>query len=58
MFADLINSPKVYYQPDVTTDLLASVIVTSSNQVLTDSDGMIQANITFKLSQGHITHIG
>lgn len=54
-FVDLINSTEVYYEHE--PEQLLSVVITSTTQTVSDSDGMIQVIIEFELSQRPKTHI-
>ena len=58
MFIDLLNSTDVFFQPDVTSNTLVPVVIMSTEQTESDSDGLINMTIEFMVSQAHKTHIG
>jgi hypothetical protein len=60
-FKDLLKSQDVRYQPSTTSATstnLFPVMVKSMEQVLTDTDGLIQVNIEFVTSKKDKNHIG
>lgn len=57
MFVDLINSTEVYLQKDTSSSALLPVNILNTSQTVEDSDGLIQVEVEFELSQTHKTHI-